>query len=185
MGLVKTEAFTANYCERHLRCFPGARFLDLGCGPADILRQLPPSVEYHGVDLNPSYIRFAKERYGNRGMFYCENVSQINQRGFANFDIVMAHGLIHHLDDVAVAQMLAVSKAALKEGGRLVTLDGVWTENQGWVSRQLMGLDRGRHIRTEAAYLDLVKPHFEKVKSTVYSRLLRIPYPYIVMEMAK
>jgi hypothetical protein len=73
----------------------------------------------------------------------------------------------------------------LKKDGRVITLDGIWLKKQSWVSRQLMSLDRGRHIRTEQGYLDLVKAHFDKVKSTIYDSMLRIPYPYIVMEMTK
>src|SRR5271157_5808182 len=39
-----------------IRPFPGCRILDIGCGPADILGCLPPTIgEYVGLDMNPWY----------------------------------------------------------------------------------------------------------------------------------
>jgi SAM-dependent methyltransferase len=47
--------------------------LDIGCGPADILKYLP-DVRYIGFDISQSYINAAVRRYKDRGTFFCKTV---------------------------------------------------------------------------------------------------------------
>src|ERR1041385_2409866 len=50
--------------------------LDIGCGTADVVSYLPPSVRYVGFDRNPSYIEKAKRRYSRQSaQFRCEEFS--------------------------------------------------------------------------------------------------------------
>ncbi len=42
--------------------------LDLGCGQGVLAHNLPPSIEYHGIDLSPSLIKLAKKR--KKASFY-------------------------------------------------------------------------------------------------------------------
>lgn len=46
----------------HLKALPSPSLLDLGSGQGIISRQLPPSVNYLGVDLSPSLIASAKQQ---------------------------------------------------------------------------------------------------------------------------
>lgn len=62
----------------YIKPFPGAKILDLGCGPARILEDLPSSVEYHGCDSNPKYIADAKEKYGECGNFWVVDFNSAN-----------------------------------------------------------------------------------------------------------
>src|SRR4051794_37628381 len=64
---------------------PGARVLDIGCGPGDFLRHLP-GVEYHGTDLSPKYIAAARRRWGDHGTFRCEAVAETVVRDPHSFD---------------------------------------------------------------------------------------------------
>jgi SAM-dependent methyltransferase len=181
---IKSDAFAKLYEEEHLRCEPSFKVLDLGCGPADILNRLPKSVEYHGIDFNSRYIAFARSRYGNRGHFYCETFNNSLLDRFHSFDLIMANGVIHHLDDGVASDMLNLASHALKLSGRFVTIDGVYFSGQNWLSRLVVSLDRGRFVRTKDAYLALVQPYFKSVKATIYDGKIRIPYSQIVLEMS-
>ena len=75
----------------------GARILEIGCGPGTIVGYLPPS-DYLGFDLSPEYIEQAKRRFPN-ARFVCERVSQFSLAKEQSFDVVLALGIVHHLDD--------------------------------------------------------------------------------------
>jgi SAM-dependent methyltransferase len=176
------ETFVGNY----VRPRPGDQVLDVGCGPADILEHLP-GVDYFGFDISPSYIESATRRYGDRGRFFCERVSEA--RAFLDregrFDIVLAIGILHHLDRDEALDLFRLARRALKPQGRLVTLDPCYAPGQSPVARYLASRDRGRFVRDEPEYRALALAEFPGVTSTVRHDLLRMPYTHIILECAK
>jgi len=103
----------------------------------------------------------------------------------ASFDIVIAKGLVHHLDDVEARKLFAVGCEALKPGGRLVTFDGCFVPGQSRIARCLLSLDRGKYVRTEPEYLALARESFDTVISHVRHNLTRIPYTLQIMECTR
>ncbi len=173
------------YVRDHVRVREGDRVLDIGCGVADVL-DLLPAVDYHGFDLSQAYIDAASERYGDRGHFTCAAVSELGLGALeGTCDVVLATGLLHHLDDEDALRLLRTARAALKPGGRFVTFDGVFTPDQGRLARWLVSLDRGRHVRRLEEYVTLAEQAFPEVTSHVYSDLLRIPYTHLILEGVK
>ncbi|HEV8095171.1 MAG TPA: class I SAM-dependent methyltransferase, partial [Burkholderiales bacterium] len=57
------------YTREYVRPVPGQRIVDIGCGPADIVSELPDGVEYVGIDMSPEYIEAARARFGDRATF--------------------------------------------------------------------------------------------------------------------
>jgi SAM-dependent methyltransferase len=170
------------YVREFVRPFPGCRILDIGCGPADILEYLPQSVgAYAGFDMNPGYIEAARRRWGGRGSFRCEKVEAATLPAGEAYDIVLANGIVHHLDDAEAGQLFAIARRALKPGGRLVTYDNVYLEGQHWFARWLIGRDRGRAVRTRAAYEALARASFPRVDGAVLHDTLRVPYTILIM----
>jgi len=121
--LVGRDTARTVYAREHLRVEPGQRVLDIGCGPGDILAYLP-AVHYEGYDISPEYIARARERFGERGAFHCRAVDDSLPVPAGGFDVVIAHGLLHHLDDDEARSLFRVARRALKPGGRMVTFDG-------------------------------------------------------------
>ena len=179
--LLGGEAVHRYFVDCHVRPRPGDRLLDIGCGPAQILEWLT-QVGYVGVDLNPRYIATAQARYGERGTFVCQSVAQMAVEQPHSFDLVMAHGLIHHLDNSEAQQLFETAALALKPGGRFVTLDGCFVPGQSKVARWLLRNDRGQFVRTAEDYLTLANRVFSEVHPTIRHDLLRTPYTHIVME---
>jgi SAM-dependent methyltransferase len=170
----------ATYVRQFIQPWPGARTLDLGCGPADILAALP-DVEYVGVDISPGYIRAAKERYGARGEFVCASAVDYVVTQAGSFDIVLANGVLHHLDDQEADGLLRVAREALKPGGRFVSLDGCFTPNQSRLVRWMLNNDRGRFVRRQEEYIRLAAAHFPTVEAHITHRLLNIPYTHNIL----
>ena len=169
------------YAKEYVRPKVNDKILDIGCGPADILRYLP-SVEYLGFDMSQKYINSARKRFGNRGTFLCKKVSREAIDRISSFDIVLAYGIIHHLNDDEALQLFELSRSVLKPGGRLVTLDGCYVDEQSPVARYILSKDRGQYVRTKEGYLNLASKIFSDIKVNIRNDLLRIPYTIIIME---
>jgi SAM-dependent methyltransferase len=166
--------------EEYIGAKPGQRLLDIGCGTAEILGYLP-EVEYIGFDQNESYIRAAQKRYGARGNFVGRDVNDVLLGTLGSFDVVLALGILHHLDDGETRKLFGLAKSCLKPGGRLVTFDTCYQEGQSSIARFLINRDRGRNTRTEAGYSSLASEVFGTVKSSVRHNLLHIPYTHVIL----
>jgi SAM-dependent methyltransferase len=165
----------------YIRPQPGDRILDVGCGPADIL-DLLPDVDYHGFDHSQRYIDKARARHGPRGSFHCGDVSEVASQEDGTFDIALALGLLHHIDDESAARLMETIWRLLKPGGRLITVDPAITGNQSALARYIVTRDRGQHVRSPDAYLALANRRFADVRANERSDLLRIPYTHFIME---
>jgi SAM-dependent methyltransferase len=169
-----------------LRPYPGCRILDIGCGPADILEALPQDLgAYHGFDMNPAYIEAARGRWGGRGRFECRRVDEAALPEPGSYDIALATGILHHLDDREAGRLFEVAHHALRPGGWLVTYDNVYIEGQNPVARWLIARDRGQAVRTREGYEALARPLFPRVESVILHDTLRLPYTILVMRCIK
>lgn len=164
----------------YIRPQPGDRILDIGCGPGSMAPFLPGS-DYLGVDASAEYIARAKRRFP-RMRFVCQRVSQYDLVERNYFDIVLALGILHHLDDSEALTLFQIARDALKPGGKLVTIDGVWTDDQSGIVKYLLSRDRGRFVRSEAGYRELAGKVFPNVESSVHHDLLRIPYSLLILK---
>lgn len=167
----------------YIRPKPGDRILEIGCGPGTIVPYLPKT-EYVGFDASPEYVEQARTRFPG-AKFVCERVSQYTLAERDYFDIVLALGILHHLEDEEALQLFKIAHDALKPGGKLVTLDGVWTPDQSRAARYIQARDRGQFIREEKGYLKLAEQVFPKIQSSVRHDLLRIPYSHLILECTR
>lgn len=183
VGAQNSQSILVN---QYVRPVAGNRILDIGCGPGNILDHLP-QVDYYGFDFSPSYIESAIARYGHRGQFFCQRVSeaQVFLEQPESFDIVLAIGVLHHLDDAEAIQLFEIARRALKNGGRLVTYDGCYVEGQSRAAKYLLSKDRGQYVRDKKGYAGLAESRFDKVIVSIRDDLLNIPYTHIIMECVK
>lgn len=119
--------------------------LDIGCGPADIVEYLP-KVDYWGIYISEEYITDAKIRYGQRGRFYSKTLTLDDLKNMPKFDLVIACGVLHHANDQIVNDIFKLAYAALKPGGRFVTIDPCFTPDQNFIARFLISKDRGQNV---------------------------------------
>lgn len=182
-SVVGSEAVMKLLAERFVRPRPEDRILDVGCGTARILRYLPVA-RYVGIDNNSRYISAARERYQNRGEFVVGDVGALSLNPSEQFDIVLASGILHHIDDASAKGLLAVSARLLAKNGRMVIADPVVAPGQSPVAKFLISLDRGRNVRTPEHYLALARTRFEKVHSHVCDLHPWLPYTQFIMDCA-
>jgi SAM-dependent methyltransferase len=161
----------------------GARVLEIGCGPGTILGYLP-NCEYVGFDISSKYIGTARKRFPH-AQFFCERVNQFSLAEQRSFDTVLALGVVHHLDDQEATQLFQIAYDALKPGGKLVTFDGVFTDDQSTAARWLLARDRGEYVRSEPEYLRIASRVFGNVRASVRHDLLRVPYTHLILECVR
>lgn len=171
----------AEFVRDFIRPVPGMRILDIGCGTADILNFLPDDVQYWGYDISAPYIEAAKARFGGRGHFECALLDTERVDELPPFDLAMAAGVLHHLDDEQAKSLFRLAERALKPDGRLVTTDPCFAVGQNPIARFLISRDRGQNVRTSEAYRALPSSVFGQVHGVLRHRSW-VPYTRWLME---
>ena len=173
------------YMADYVKPVKAEKIFDIGCGPGDIIEYLPP-VDYVGFDINSKYIEAANSRFGARGRFYCGDVglSSLDEEA-GTFDLALATGVVHHLDDAHANRLFELAYRALKPGGRLITFDGCLVASQPKLARWVVSRDRGQFVRTQEHYERLASRYFPRVEAFVRHDLLRIPYTHLILQCSK
>lgn len=155
------------------------RILDIGCGTATVIEHLS-GCDYVGIDHNPEYIKKARENFGTKGEFHCIDINDAKFKEFGTFDTVLLLGVLHHLNDDEVKQLVSVIPAVMKPAGALVTFDCALEKGQHPVARLLAKIDRGRYARRPEHYRSLIESTFTVQEEIIRHDLLKVPYTHAI-----
>jgi len=164
--------------EEYIRPAKDDLVLDVGCGYGELSSRLNHA-NYLGIDISPKYIKYANHHYRNFGRFICGDITKDSElEHLGQFDVVTIIGVLHHLNDNDCQTLLSSVKRILASTGRLVTLDGVFTQDQSIIARLLLRSDRGRFVRTEEHYRKLLSEQFDISTGDIRTDLLAIPFTH-------
>jgi len=181
--LMGSHRFRTRFVKNYIRPHSAMTILDIGCGPADILSYLP-NVDYWGFDISEKYIGGAIRRFGQRGKFYCHELMHSDIEKMPSFNIVLALGLLHHLNDDEALNIINLSSKLLKLGGRLLTVDACLETRQNAIAHFLVRNDRGQNVRTKEKYAKLVGTVFDNPRIEIRNQTW-IPYTHCIMECTR
>lgn len=166
----------------HLHVEDGSSVLDFGCGYGDYAAVIGNRCRYVGIDHNPRYIELAHAKNtGNDAVFFVADVADPVVLDHGPYDLIMMSGVLHHLSSDVVAALAPVISGLLSRGGRFVAIEPVFTADQRLSARLVIASDRGRHVRDEDGYRQLLAAQFDSVETTIVSGMLRIPYTHVVI----
>ena len=160
------------------------KILDIGCGPAQILEQIP-RCDYYGYDIDQRSIQYAKKKYRQKNYhFYCKKFNKTEIKKLPKFDFVIFFGILHHLSNKEADKMLTLCKRTMKKNSKLLTEDPILLEKQNIIAKFLIEKDRGINVRQKKEYINLLKKHFKKIKNKVTHQFF-IPYTWFTTICSK
>ena len=160
------------------------KILDIGCGPAQIIEHLP-QCDYYGYDIDQRSIQYAKKKYYQKNFhFYCKKFNKTELKKLPKFDFIIFFGILHHLSNKEVHEILKLCKKLMKKNSKILTEDPILLENQNIVAKFLIKKDRGLNVRKKREYLGLLKKHFKKIKNKVIHQYF-IPYTWFTTVCSK
>lgn len=160
------------------------KILDIGCGPAQILEQIP-RCDYYGYDIDQRSIQYAKKKYRKKNYhFYCKKFNKTEIKKLPKFDFVIFFGILHHLSNKEADKMLTLCKRIMKKNSKLLTEDPILLEKQNIIAKFLIEKDRGINVRQKKEYINLLKKHFKKIKNKVTHQFF-IPYTWFTTICSK
>lgn len=176
-------SFRANIIKENIKK-KNLKILDIGCGPAEILENIP-ECEYYGYDIDTRSINYAKNRFNKKNYhFFNKRFNEKAIKKLPKFDIVIFFGILHHLNDKEIKKLLNLCKKKMKKKSRLLTEDPVIIKNQNMIARSLILKDRGKNVRKKKEYLKILKNHFKNVKPKITHQLF-IPYTWFTTVCSK
>jgi 2-polyprenyl-3-methyl-5-hydroxy-6-metoxy-1,4-benzoquinol methylase len=169
-------SFRADIIKRNIKK-RNLKILDIGCGPAEILKVIP-HCEYYGYDIDSRSINYAKKRYKKKNYhFFCKKFDEKEIKKLPTFDCIVFFGLLHHLENKEINKLLRLCKKKMKKGSKLLTEDPVIINNQNIIAKYLILKDRGKNVRRKKQYIKLLKTHFNIVTSKITHQAF-IPYTW-------
>ncbi|HJN57152.1 MAG TPA: methyltransferase domain-containing protein, partial [Candidatus Woesearchaeota archaeon] len=102
-----------NIIKKELNAAPNEKVLDIGCGLGNLNRATDGS--YTGIDLNKSFINFAKKNYANKNKNFI--VMDVTKLSFKNksFDKSMFISMLHHFSDEENEKILREASRVTKK----------------------------------------------------------------------
>jgi len=157
--------------------------LDFGCGTGVYCEKFIDS-SYIGIDPLDSCIARAKSKYGETQSrkFLVGDETILSNFDDHKFDLILAMGVLHHMEDRKASLFLSEATRLLKSNGVLVCLEPLYFEGQSRISRFMVSQDRGKYARNELEYKGLFPRGTQGVVLERKLGLLRIPYDQVAIK---
>ena len=132
--------------------------LDICCGDSYILNYIKPNISnYIGIDNNENYLTQSRRKYPKFRFINCdiEKISQLKEIKNADINFIFLNGAIHHFNDKIVQNLLFFinSKYPL---AKFLSIDPL-KDNNKFISKIMINMDRGKFIRNQIKYKKLMK----------------------------
>ncbi len=130
------------------------QIVEIGCADSIILKKLSKDIYYDGFDVVDGFIEKSKKNYSKNIKYNFENKS-IHEINFAKYNrektIILLIGVFHHVSDDYIKIFLEKTKFFKVYG-----IDAVRLNDQKFFTKILMDFDKGKYIRSEKHYKDLL-----------------------------
>lgn len=159
--------------------------IDIGCGTSEIIDNITTNIKYIGVDENIRYVKSARKKFGARGAWFVGDASSVRIPSGGQVTFLLL-ALLHHLDDHTCETLLRYLDLLRLQspGARIVVVDPCVSHQQSWIWEAITRADRGKFIRTEEAYVQLLEATGLEWSVTFHKHII-LPYYYCIGILAK
>jgi SAM-dependent methyltransferase len=180
--LVGAEAAKQWFVDTYVLPRTPIRVMEVGCGTGALCRYLPSTVQYVGVDIDEGYVAAARRRFPDRVFEHADVGDPITFETFSGgFDLVIAFGVLHHLDDDQVRRCLEGCVGMLGNAGTFLSVDPCHRQHERPLEYLMKQFDRGRFIRPASSYGDLVAKSFQSVAVDIEVKQMLMQYSLAVV----
>lgn len=176
LGVSKVRKY---FIEQYVKPVENEKIMDIGCGTGGLAPYFH-GCDYCGFDSDLNYINQAKKENYTNAVFFHGDLLKVDLPK-NTYDVVIAAGVIHHLNDLQADSIMALASSILKPGGRFLSFDMCRIEKQSILPKLMNWLDRGRFIRAEAQYKKFASNYFSDVTSYDYCESPVIPVNHCVL----
>ena len=115
---------------------------------------------------------------------FCKRFTKKELKTLPKMDYVLLFGIIHHLNNEEINNLLRLCKNILKKNGKLLVVEPVFLKRQNFIAKMLIKLDRGSNVKSKKNYIILFKKYFNKVFTKVVVQNF-IPYTWFIIVCRK
>tara|TARA_X000001036_G_C20682286_1_gene806334 strand:+ start:1777 stop:2376 length:600 start_codon:yes stop_codon:yes gene_type:complete len=130
------------------------QIVEVGCADSIILKKLNKDLYYDGFDVVENFIKKSKKKYLKNTKYNFENKS-IHEINFKKYNskktIILLIGVFHHVSDDYTKIFLKKTKSF-----KVYAIDAVRLSDQKFFTKILMDFDKGKYIRSEDRYKNLL-----------------------------
>ncbi|MBS3096729.1 class I SAM-dependent methyltransferase [Candidatus Woesearchaeota archaeon] len=162
-----------NVIRKRIKLNKNSKMLDFGCGTGDFCLLFDMS-QYTGVDIDDKFIEFNKSRFKGYNFIKVEEGKSLPFRG-SYFDKILVFGVLHHISDNSIKQILMELNRVLSDSGEVLLYDQLPSDEQKkFFAKVLVKFDRGKFLRGSEQLKILLKNHFKikenyKIRSGPYT----------------
>lgn len=181
-SLVGAERAKRWFIETYVKPRNPIRILEVGCGTGALCQYLPANIEYLGVDIDEGYVIAARQAFPNRVFEHADVGDPATFDALhGKFDIVVAFGVLHHLDDNQVRRCLEGCSAALGKFGTFFSVDPCHRQHERPLEYLMKRFDRGRFIRSASSFRDLIAESFDSAVVDIEMNQMAMQYSLAVV----
>lgn len=163
--------------------------LDLGCGTAASARQLNPEQKYFGIDVSSKYISKAKKRNIpclSKKFIVQDLMTFMWNDKFKEFtegadSLTLALGVLHHLDDSQVRNLLTNLRDLIQPNSTIFTVDPTILQDSSRIAKWFATNDRGKFIRTPSELSKVFKE--VGLEADIYAKTKQFRIPLDTVEI--
>ena len=145
----------------------GHKLLDAACGTG-ILKPCCSPAWYVGIDIDTKRVTEARNQYKTVDFISSDAGKLAFKKN--SFDIILASGLFHHVNDQTAYNILSEFKRVLSADGRVIVIEAIWPQHRynllGVLGRKM---DQGNFVRHSWEYESLFKQCFNVDKKFLFT----------------